>query len=371
MRLLCLGQHFRQGWGGLPESARLLARELALLGISVDVFDRGRLHQRIERLDLLPEPDFIADQFDPATLSEYNAFLVFGPWQDPRSIWPLLRARKPSQTLVYLPRGGMCRIEFSRPRDIKKWPYLYLIERRIIRAGSAIVYSSQCERDHTVRPVRGLASEWIIPDFFSPLPPADVVSRAGGVERPVRFSFMAEISPRKGLVPVLEAFLAFSRSAGISRPVHLTIGGAVRPGSETYLAEAQALAAQAPPHARIDFVGAVPHGERSSFYAGTDVFLASSLFESYGLTVLEALAAGCGVVAGPTIGSLEYLPPVDMLDVSASDRPADFAEAIRRQHALFLSGDPERQARARHHAQTAIDALNRLATKRWGQLLGF
>jgi len=370
MRLLCLGQHFRQGWGGLPESARLLARELAPLGISVDVFDRGRLHRRIELLDLLPEPDFIADTFDPATLPDYRALLIFGPWQDPRAIWPLLRARRDSQTLVYLPRGGMCRIEFSRPRDLKKWPYLYLIERGIIRSGSAIVYSSECERDHTVRPVRGLASEWIIPDFFSPLPPPEFTP-SGGAERPVRFSFMAEISPRKGLVPVLEAFLDFSRSLPSVRAVQLTIGGGVRPGSEAYLAKAKSLAAQAPPHARIEFVGAVPHAERSRFYAETDVFLASSLFESYGLTVLEALAAGCAVVTGPTIGSLEYLPPMDLLDVSTSDQPADLAAALARQNALAMADHASRRARASNHAQSAIAALNCLATERWSQLLGF
>ena len=96
-----------------------MAAILADKGISMDVFDLGQLRSEVEKLDLLPKAGAPAECFDLATVPEYSAIVVVGPWQNPRWLNPLLKARRPEQGLLYLPRGGLGRIEFSRPRDIK------------------------------------------------------------------------------------------------------------------------------------------------------------------------------------------------------------------------------------------------------------
>ena len=48
---------------------------------------------------------------------------------------------------------------------------------------------------------------------------------------------------------------------------------------------------------RVFFLNYVPEEDLPGLYAGADLFLAPSLYEGFGLTVLEAMAAGCRVIA--------------------------------------------------------------------------
>lgn len=368
MRILCVVQHFRQGWGGAPESIRLLAGILAKRGVSVDVFDLGKLKPRVEALDLLPEPGSLAEDFDLSTVGDYDALMIAGPWQNPRWIRPILKARRPGQPLVYLPRGGLGRIEFARPRDIKKWPYFFLFERRIIDACSALIFSSECEKQNTIAAARHRTREIVIPDFFTA--PAPLDRPFGQERREVVFSFMAEISPRKGLVPTVEAFRRLVSDPSLSAPVRLRVGGGVRKGSEAYAGRAREIASAVPPPHSVEFLGAIPHVHRPEFYCDTDVFLVPSLFESFGLTVLEALAAGCATITGPNLGVLEVLPEHDRLGIAGATERHALAEAMMRQYRFALQDVGGARADTAGYCAAAIEALNATATERWIGVLG-
>jgi len=368
MRILCVVQHFRQGWGGAPESIRLLARILAARGVSVDVCDLGKLRRGVETLDLLPEPDEPAEHFNPVTTGDYDAVLIAGPWQNPKYVKPVLKARRQDQPLVYLPRGGLGRIEFSRLRDIKKWPYFFLIERGILHASTGVVLSSRCEQRNQIAAARGLSREVVIPDFFiAPAALARTPSEAPPAE--VRFSFMAEISPRKGLLPLVQAFRLLADSPELTVPVRLVIGGSIRKGSEAYVEQARSVFAEMPAKASVEIIGPVRHGDRPVFYRDTDVFLVPSLFESYGLTVLEALAAGCATITGPELGVLEFLPSHDRLSVAESVRPEDIAVQLLRQYKLALVRGGVSREETVAYAAGAIDAINAQALDSWTALL--
>jgi glycosyltransferase involved in cell wall biosynthesis len=367
MRVLCAVQHFRQGWGGAPESVRLMAALLADRDVSIDVFDLGHLRREVEALELLPEPGTPAELFELATVQEYDAIVVVGPWQNPRWLNPLLKARRPAQNLLYLPRGGLGRIEFSRPRDLKKWPYLFLQERRIIDASTAVVFSSKCEQLNTVAPARRRTREVIIPDLFQAAPQLPRTAQASAPHE-IRFAFMAEISPRKALVPLMRAFRILATDPELTVPVRLVVGGSIRKGSEAYEQEARALAEGLPASAAVDFVGPVAHGARPEFYRDTDVFLVPSLFESYGLTVLEALAAGCATVCGPNLGVLEVLPPHPRLGIAAAVEPEALAVELKRQYRLALQQDEATRAATAAYCQQALSVMNARALDSWLEL---
>jgi glycosyltransferase involved in cell wall biosynthesis len=337
-------------------------------GCSLDVFDRGSLHRGIERLDLLPEPGSRGEPFDFGMVAGYHAIVVVGPWQNPRAMNSILRARRDDQPLLYLPRGGLGRIEFARPRDIKKWPYFFLLERRLIDAASAIVFSSECERRNTIGAARGRTREVVIADLFRA--PDHLARAPGPAPGEVRFSFMAEISPRKALLPAIEAFHLLAENPAVTVPVRLVVGGSVRKGSEAYAQRARDLAARVPSAGKVAFVGPVAHGSRPEFYRDTDVFLVPSLFESFGLTVLEALAAGCATIAGPNLGVLEFLPPHDRLGVATAVEPEPLAAEMLRQYRMALTRQEAARAATSGYGQNAVGAMNADAIRSWLALLG-
>lgn len=59
---------------------------------------------------------------------------------------------------------------------------------------------------------------------------------------------------------------------------------------------------------RVRLLGNVPHDEMPGLYRGADLFLHSSLYESQGMAILEALATGLPVVAS-NVGIAAELPP--------------------------------------------------------------
>ena len=367
MQLLCLVQNFRQGWGGAPESIRLFAQVLAEAGFSVDVCDLGRLHRAVERLECLPEVGAESEPFEFEQVPAYRAILVVGPWQDPRLLRRILVARRETQPLIYLPRGGLAQIEFSRLRDLKKWPYFYLFERRIIAQSTAVVYSSDKERSHTIAGAMRHPRAVVIPDFFRAS--WSFQNHPAAADHETRIAFMAEISPRKGLLPMVDGFLRYAASSDPSRRIRLTIGGLARKGSHSYFAKSKAAALRAPKHATIEFIGPVHHSERSAFYGQADIFAVPSLFESFGLTVLEGLAEGCAEIIGPDVGVLQFLPKHQRIAILPQVTPEHIADAIMRQHRLLLTKDRRERAATAAFAAEAIQAINQEATKRWLQLL--
>ncbi|HKX78537.1 MAG TPA: glycosyltransferase family 4 protein [Novosphingobium sp.] len=366
MRLLFVAQQFRQGWGGAPESVRLMANQLRREGFVSDVFDNGLHHRDVGALALLPEAGTAVPRFDHARAGEYDAIILTGPWQKPGAIRKLLAAREARQKIFYLPRGGLGRAEFKRPRDIKKVPYFFLVERGFLKGADGVVFSSQAEARLTMPFARNLAEPHVIPDFVSHVesPPA----ASDGADGPVTLSFLAEISPRKGLLPLVEGFIAWSRANDGRDRARLRVGGAVRPGSERYLATVHAAADAAKGHAAIEFLGSVHHGDRDRFYTDTDLMVVSSSFESYGLTVIEALAHGCALLCCPDVGALEYLSPEQPVVTARGADAAAISEALAK--AIPTARRTQAQ-RAGHRAGAAatIDAINERARQGWARLL--
>ena len=361
MKLLFLVQNFRQGWGGAPESTRLMARELHGHGVTSDVFDRGRLHRRIETLASLPNGS--GGEAEAPRVEDYDAVLLIGPWQDVRPVRTILKAMPRSQPLFYLPRGGLARVEFAGTKLLKKLPYWLFVERAFMKRATGIVYSSEAERRETIRPARRLAAEHVV---------ADIVAREAGAEAgppggPVTLRFLGEISPRKGIRELVEAFLARPGRSDGGNGARLTIAGGVRPGCEAYLERIVARCRADGGAEMIDFPGPIPHDRRARFYAETDIVLIPSRFESFGLTLFEGLGHGCSVLASPFVGALEYLPGHAQVTVAAGLGADALGAAIDRSlDALDRAGRGE----VRQWAADAIDAMNRRAVGQWFELLG-
>lgn len=227
---------------------------------------------------------------------------------------------------------------------------------------AALVLAEQVEHDLARRIVVGgsyardtLVAEGIDPakirvnpygvdwDRFA-APPAEVAAR------PMRFLFAGSVTARKGVPVLLDAWRALA-----PRDAELWLAGNVG-------ARERALIPSLP---GLRVLGQVPHADMARVYASCDVFVLPSLFEGFGLVILEALAAGLPVISTPHTGA------ADMVTDAALGRlvEAGSVEALAAAMRAYLEARPSRAA-VSAAAATLRDGFSWHAYgERWAALL--
>jgi phosphatidyl-myo-inositol alpha-mannosyltransferase len=104
---------------------------------------------------------------------------------------------------------------------------------------------------------------------------------------------VGRFDPRNGVDRVIKAWIGVRR-AGTDARLIVVGDGPLRPAYE----------AMVPDDLRADarFVGFVPSADRIDYYASADVLLCPATGGTFGIIVLEAMAAGCAIVAADTSG---------------------------------------------------------------------
>lgn len=115
---------------------------------------------------------------------------------------------------------------------------------------------------------------------------------------------LSRVSPEKGQDLLLESLLEWERNGGRSaRPLYTIIcGEAAFMQGQRHMAKLRALAAQLTA-VKVLFPGHVTGDRKRAIFGLADVYVFPSRHESYGLTLMEALAAGKASVALETHGA--------------------------------------------------------------------
>jgi glycosyltransferase involved in cell wall biosynthesis len=169
------------------------------------------------------------------------------------------------------------------------------------------------------------------------------------------------LQPRKNHMTLVEAFV---RVADATHVVLVVAGG------EGWAYDAvKKRAADLGLGGRVRFVGFVPDADLPALYRLADVFVYPSLYEGFGLPVLEAMASGLPVVTSSRSSMPEITGPDAGLLVDPTD-PDEIARAI-----LSLLGDSQLAAdlRARGLERAKTFTWERTAQAVWGvydKLLG-
>jgi glycosyltransferase involved in cell wall biosynthesis len=79
----------------------------------------------------------------------------------------------------------------------------------------------------------------------------------------------------------------------------------------------------------VDWLGIVPPDSMAEVYSNADLFLFPTRYESFGLVVIEAMAAGLPVIVSDVIGEGIVTNGRNGI-VVAGYHPPDYAEALRR-----------------------------------------
>ncbi len=187
----------------------------------------------------------------------------------------------------------------------------------------------------------------------------EVAAFAAGRRRPefddgrANLLHVGRFDPRNGVDRVIRAWVRVRRLGTDARLI-LVGDGPLRPRYE----------AMVPADLRADahFVGFVPGSERASYYASGDVLLCPAVGGTFGIIVLEAMAAGCAVVAADTPGFRNVVQ--DGVDGVLVDVAADpLAHELGRQANRLLSDQAARR-------RTAEAGRRRAARFDWPRVAG-
>jgi glycosyltransferase involved in cell wall biosynthesis len=223
-------------------------------------------------------------------------------------------------------------VSFLFPDTVPRKYSLYMRLMTRLATGSAdrIIAVSEATRQDLedrlrVRPGKIVViPEAVGPEFARPVPPGavDRVVRRYGLRRPYCL-FVGNLEPRKNLPRLIDAFARVRRRvpAGAGPPQLALVGTrAWLHGGILRAVESHGLAED------VIFPGYVPIEDLPALYAGAACFVFPSLYEGFGLPVLEAMAAGAPVVAARA-GSIPEVAGEAGLLVDPRD-PAALAAAI-------------------------------------------
>ena len=190
---------------------------------------------------------------------------------------------------------------FTAPEAISPAARLYrrIGYPRTAKVADAIIIISESLRSEVhrhldVEPSKlRLIPEAVDHDLFRPGDPGEARRRLAerySIDRPFVL-FVSSLWPYKNCDGLLRAFALAKKDLDGHRLV------VVGPGRDkAYVAELRALADRLGVAEDVTWVGGVPLDETVDFYRGADVFAYPSHNETFGLTILEAMACGCPVV---------------------------------------------------------------------------
>lgn len=226
--------------------------------------------------------------------------------------------------------------EWMAPHD--RVLFRTLVPRAVRRAARVLTVSEFTKADiverYGVAPERVVVTHNGVDPAFTPDGPRP--------DRPPYLLFVGALQPRKDLVTALEALARLPDA-----PPLVVVGPAKRRTDQV-----EAALDRLHLRDRVELVGHVPFEELTALYRGAEALVFPSLFEGFGLPVLEAMASGTPVVTTTTSALPEVAGDAAVL-VPPSD-PAALADGIDR--AL------------RDGAALRTAGLARAATFRWDAL---
>ncbi len=150
--------------------------------------------------------------------------------------------------------------------------------------------------------------------------------------------FVGRLETKKNIVTLLRAFSEIKKELGVGHPLELVLAGKWGYGEQDIK---NTLAAKGDPstgsgQSGVRVLGFTPDEDVAALYAGALGFCFPSLYEGFGMPVLEAAAAGTPVLASDIPAHREvmgdaavFVPPTDVVAWTAALRRLVFEPALR------------------------------------------
>ncbi|MCZ7571488.1 MAG: glycosyltransferase family 4 protein [Ardenticatenaceae bacterium] len=239
---------------------------------------------------------------------------------------PRAASAAPPASVVTVHDLGYEHFPAAHPR-LQGW-YLRLTTRWHVLAARALLADSKATRDDLVARYRAdpakitVVYPGIDPEHFQPVgDPAAVAAVQARYELPQRyFLYVGTLQPRKNLARLIEAFAAV---ASPDPELGLVLAGQRGWLYEGLVAHTRRLGLEG----RVHFPGYVPDQALPALLSGAVAFVYPSLFEGFGLPILEAQACRTPVLTSTTSSCPEVageaallVPPTDVAAITAGLR---------------------------------------------------
>lgn len=192
----------------------------------------------------------------------------------------------------------------------------------------------------------------------------DEVLKKIGISKAKYILFVGTVQPRKNLQTLIKAFVELQKNENDMKLVIV--------GKKGWLYEPIVkVAAESDIKEKIIFTGFIDNESLSSLYKNAFVFAHPSLYEGFGIPVLEAMAHGCPVIAAKG-SSLEeigddaclYFDPHDTIELS--NRINELLKSPKLRNELIKKG----KERVTHFswdscAESTLDVLKNIANKKY------
>lgn len=306
----------------------------------------------------------------------------------PSHVIPLLH---PAESVVTIHDLGY--LAFPESHTARRRLELHLTTRWSLRAARRVIAISQATRDDLVRhygadPAKIRVVHHGLSAGFRPASLEQIAATKAryAIDRPY-FLYVGTIQPRKNLARLIEGFGllgaggrgaggeagaggAYAIRPGESSPAPQTPAPSPQPllviaGRRGWLsAPIERRAAELGVAERVRFVGYVPDADLPALLSGALAFVFPSLYEGFGMPVLEALACGAPVLTSRT----SALPEVAG-DAAQLVDPLDTAAIAAGMARLASDADLRADLRARGLARAAAFTWERCARETLGVLL--
>lgn len=193
-----------------------------------------------------------------------------------------------------------------------------------LRAATRVIAISEAARQDFIRsfrlpPGKVLSIPLAAGASFHPRPAGEIEARRRKYELPEAYALYVGINkPHKNLVRLVQAWAQLPKDAPV-----LAVGGMWDP----HYPEAKAAAGRLGLGERVRFIGPVDEASLPALYSGARLFVFPSLYEGFGLPVLEALACGAPVACSRTSSLPEvageaavYFDPLNIGEIAGAVR---------------------------------------------------
>jgi glycosyltransferase involved in cell wall biosynthesis len=207
----------------------------------------------------------------------------------------------------------------------RKQLMLRLVEKRNINAAKCLHFTTTLERDECFTALGQSFPSLVLPlGVRLPSPPPEETTKKDGL----RLLFLSRLHPKKQLEVLLKA-LALFHTASPESLWRLDIAGY---GEPAYLASLQKLSASLNLTDRCHWLGHVQGEAKTALLQQADWFLLPSAAENFGISVVEALAAGTPVIVSPQVAVADLIEGAGAGVICRSDPAALCQVLLRHRH---------------------------------------